>query len=660
MKDINFNSTLNYSKAGKTSARLFSNIINRDEKIKKILKGKKYKSFYEKDYLDEEVKESFEENKDFNNDDIFDENYNEFYNEKLVIQKRKYFDYIKSCAINKTLYKESKEDNKDINKKYKPINSKIKKKKYFIIENIPNKDFIYKKIYYSQSFDKMIGRYDLEKKKKYIEKKLKFVNKKNIKNKKDKEKSKIESDKKEGKEENLTEEEKEEIVKNDNFKTFYMNRTLQEGSIPYLHERKLRTIKAIDLKKKNPIFYKKLSLSSLNNDNNNKFSLRKNNRFFSSLNALHKNNFLINNNTKDNNEKSEIAPKKIFSGLNKKKEKINKNDSFPNNIKIDKSPKKELSFTYKLKKKIRNFSSKDINCSRKNISIGKNNSFASNSLSKTNIKFHRKKSKNNPLLLKINQIESSQNNGISFKNLLSRDYVNRIHMNDRIGAGMSFSPNYSSIFPKVINSVKYSLKHSLNRKSKLRDIGINIEENNKNGYANQNINFSKMLVRGENNSKYPMHMNNVNSRNAFNFITAKSLKMSHYSIRKLNSPKSSFNTKKSFNSNLDNINFKIIHNSIENIKEIREKENRINNYKNNIENIFKKIIFDKLIEKYDIKGIGLDIKKNPKLRKQINSSYKNLLSDYYKMNLDFFEKNYIKKKIDGITFKEIKSKNKIN
>ena len=618
MKGINFNSTFNYQKAGKISAKLFSNIINRDEKISKILKGKKYKSFLEKDFLDEEVKESFEENKNFNNDDIFDENYNEQYNEKLVFQKRKYFDYFKSCAINKTLYKENKEENKGRNKNDKLINSKFNKKKYFIIEKIPNKDFIYKKIYYSQSFDKMIGRNDYEKKKQSIEEMIKSLNKKKIKNKNGNDKSKKELDKKE--ENNLSEEEKEETVKNDNFKTFYINRTLQKGKMPNLHDSNLKTIKRIDFKRKNPIFYKKLSLYSLHKDNN-KFSLRKNNKFFTSLNSLHKNNSLINDNKINSNEKSVIEPKRIFSGLSNKKEEISQNNSIPSNILIDKSP----------------------------------NSYASNSPSKTNINFHTKKPKSNPLLLKTNQQESSKNNGISFKNMLSRDYVNRIHINNRIGAGMPYSPKYSSIFPKVINSVKYSLKHSSNRKTKLRDIGINIEENNKNGHINLSINFSKMFVRDDTNSKYPMHMNKLNSRNSFNFITSKSLKMSHYSKRKLNSPKSSFNTKKSFNSNLDNINSKIIHNCIENIKEMREKENRINNYKNNIENIFRKLIFDKIIERNDINGVVLDMKKNPKLIKQINSSYKKLFSDYYKMNLDIFEKDYIKKKIDGITFKEIKN-----
>ena len=653
MKGINFNFTSNYSKVGKISAKIFSNIINRDEKINKILKRKKYKSFLEKDFLDEEFKEIFEENKNLQNDDIFDKNYDGQYNEKLVLQKRKYFDYFKSCAINKTLFKENKKENKGLKKDNKLIDSKFKKKKYFIIENVPNKDFIFKKINYSQSFDKMMGRYDYEKKKQKIEEMIKSLNKKNIKNKKDKKKSKKELDKSE--ENNLTEEQKEDIVKNYEFKTFYMDRMLQKGKMSVLHGAKLRRTytKGIDLKRNNPFFYKKKSLFSLNSVNN-KFSFRKNKRFFSSSNSLHKNNILIDDNKKNIDEKSVIEQKRIFSGFNKKNEKINHNDSFSSNILIDKSPKKELSFTYKLKKRKR-ISSKDINYSRKNLLNDKNNSYESNSLNKTNINFYRKKSTNNSLLLKTQQIQTSRNNGLSFKNMLSRDYVNRIHINTKIGAGMPYSPQYSSIFPRVINSVKYSLKHSSNRKSKLRDIGINIEENDKNGYINPNIKFSKMFVRDDGNSKFPLHMNKIYSRNAFNSITAKSLKMSHYSKRKLNSPKSSFNTRKSFNSNLDNINSNIIHNSIENIKEIREKENRINNYKNNIENIFRKIISDNIIEKNDINGVVFDVKKNSKLRKQINSSYKKLYSDYYRMNLDIFEKNYTKKKIDGITFKEIKS-----
>ena len=92
---------------------------------------------------------------------------------------------------------------------------------------------------------------------------------------------------------------------------------------------------------------------------------------------------------------------------------------------------------------------------------------------------------------------------------------------------------------------------------------------------------------------------------------------------------------------------------------MKEKEIRIKNYNNNIENIFKKVIYDDIIDKNELNGDIIDFKKNQKLMKTINSYYKNLMLDYYKLNLDFLEKNLEKKKIDGITFKEIKSNNKL-
>ena len=75
--------------------------------------------------------------------------------------------------------------------------------------------------------------------------------------------------------------------------------------------------------------------------------------------------------------------------------------------------KDDYNLIYKLKKRKRKFSSKDINNSRKNILNDKNNSNISNSMNKTNINFDRKKTKNNSLLLKTHQVESSQNNGLT-------------------------------------------------------------------------------------------------------------------------------------------------------------------------------------------------------------------------------------------------------
>ena len=660
MKSNNFRSANNFSKAGKTSAKIYSFIIDRDEKINELLKDKKYKSFIDKNYLDIEDKEIFEDSKNFIYEDIFDENYEDHYNQMLGIQKRKYFKHIQlSCAINKKINKDINRENTNIEKDNKLINSNAyKKKKYIIIENNPNKDYIYKKVIYSQSFEKMLGRDDLEKKKQNIEKKLKSLNKKKIKIQKDNGKSKLDLVIKELIELPENEKEKEESDKKDSFKNLDMNRMLERGAMPRHHDVRLRTTKAIDIKKRNPNIYKKLSLFS-SNDDKNKFGLRKNYRFFSSLNSLHKNNSLINDNIKLSNEKLKLNPKTIFSSLNNKKEKNTKDISFSSNIFIKKSPKKELLTIAEFKKRKRTVSSKEINHHKNNIFHEKNNSFTLNSKNRTNINFHDNKSRNKNQILTSQKVQNSHKKGLSFDNMLSRDYVNRIQINDKIGAGLPLTPNYSTIYPKVINNVKYSIKHIFKKRKDLRDIGINIEEN-KNEDVNKFVNFSKMTGRGDMNSQYPVFMNNINSRNAFNTLTAKSLKMSHFSKRRLNNPISSFNNKKSFNSNLDNINSKIIHDSIDNIKEIREKEIRIKNYKNNIQNIFKKIIYDDIIDKNEINEDVFDFKKNPNLMKQINSSYKNLFSDYYKMNLDYLEKNYSKKKIDGITFKEIKSKNKIN
>ena len=168
-----------------------------------------------------------------------------------------------------------------------------------------------------------------------------------------------------------------------------------------------------------------------------------------------------------------------------------------------------------------------------------------------------------------------------------------------------------------------------------------------------------MFGRGNINPEYPMFMDNINQRNAFDFVTVKSLKMNHSSKRRFNNPISSFNNKKSFNINISNNNLNIKRDNLKNIKEMKEKENRIKIYNSNIKNIFKKVIYDDIIDKNDITEDIIDFEKNPKLIKTINLSYKNLMSDYYKLNLDYLDKNFKKKKIDGITFQEIKSQNKM-
>ena len=670
MKGIDMNTKDNYSRAGRASAKVFSYIIDRADKINQILKDKQYKRYLDQDYFEKEDKDSFDDSKDLIYEDIFDKNYKDHYAELLGQQKVKYFKYIKSCAFNKKFIREDKKDISP-NKKYNKINitkdNKNKDKKYIQLDNSPNRNYLYRKLAYSQSFEKMLGRYDKEEKKKIIEKKLAPFRKKRCKKEEKKKNQKPDLDKKEDKEEEKEEkEEKEEEDEKDkshkkqvvnNPSSLNMDTMLERGNLPKHHDVRIRTTKGIEFKNQSPLFFRQLSsLSVLNDKKRLSFN---NNRLFSSLNTTHKNNLLINENKKFFDEKINPISKRMFSGLSSAKDiKKIKDISFTSNIFLDKSPKKELIFTPEFRSMKRNFSSSDFNNTRKNINPDKNFSYTFNSKSKTNINFHENKTRNRHFKL-ISPKNQTHNSAVSFKKMLSRDYVNRIQINAKIGSGMPLTPNYSYVFPKVVMSVKYSTKSNYNRKPQFREIcGINVEEKKKEGIS-QKINFSKMFGRGNINHEFPVFMDYINSRNAFDFVTVKSLKMNHSSKRRFNNPTSSFNNKKSFNINISNNNINIMRDSVKNIKEMKEKENRIRLYNKNIKNIFKKVDYDDIIDKNDITEDMFDVKKNPELIKTINSSYKNLMNDYYKLNLDYLDKNFGKKKIDGITFQEIKSKNKI-
>lgn len=655
MKKIEFNSKINFSRAGKACSKVFSYIIDRKEKINEILKGKEYKRYLDKDYFEKEDNESFDESKDLNFVDIFDINYKDQYIDFLRQQKKKYFKYVNSCAFNKQFVSLYKDRNNSINKYTKiDYSREDRDKKITHLDNNPNKDYIYPKIFYSQSFQKMMGRYDRENKQKSIEEKLIALKKKINKNKIKKQKSDIDLSLKNENESDKNLNEKN--TTNDEIKAVDMDKMLQRGKLPSHHDVRIRTTKGLDIKKQSPNFTRKFSHFSFKADEN-KFAR---NKYFTSLNALHKNNLLTNKykNFFENKLRPISGSKRIFSGFSSTKEIKTNNNSFTSNIFSDKNSKKDIYFTPEFKKRKRTFSSKDFNNLKKTI---RNKSFTFNSMSKTNYNFHYDKSKIKHFRTNTPQIQTnSHNNALSFGKMLSRDYVNRIQINTKIGAGMPLSPNYNSIYPKVVSSVKYSTKITLSKKTDLREkIGINISEN-KNEEIPQSIYFNKMVGRGDTNSEYPVFMNNINSRNAFDFMTVKSLKMNHNSKRKLNNPISTFNMKKSFNKNISNNNFNIKHDSIEKMKFMKKKVIRIKNYNRNLKNIFKKVFYDELIDKNEIDEDIFDIKNNPKLMNKINQSYKNLMSDYYKLNLDHLDKNFNTKKIDGITFELIKSKNKIN
>ena len=445
----------------------------------------------------------------------------------------------------------------------------------------------------------------------------------------------------------------------DNKYLFNKGEFLKRGFLQKHDNIRIGTTKGKDIKKENPMFFNKKTSLSPRLDKK-KFTFMRNNRLFPSLDIEHKDNLLINDNKNLFDDKSNPNSKRIFSGFNSTEDiyKVKENSS-SRNIFSNKSSKKELTLTPDFVNGKKSVSPNIFNYSQKNSFNEKNISYTFKSMNKTNINFKQKKSRNKRIKLNSAKGNEQHSGAISFRKMLSREYVNRIKLDDKIGAGMPLTPNYESIYPKIVNSVKYSTKISLSKKTKLREMyGINIQEKKTEEVPN-NIYFSKMVGRGDINSEYPVFMNSIYSRNAFDFMTVKSLQMNNSSKRDFNNPISSFINKKSFNSNLEKNNYNTKHDSIKNIKSMKQREERIKNYKNNMSNIFKKVIYDNLIDKNDITEDEFDFKSNQKLIKKINSSYKNIMSDYYKLNLDYLDENLYKKKIDGITFQEIKNKNKV-
>jgi hypothetical protein len=334
------------------------------------------------------------------------------------------------------------------------------------------------------------------------------------------------------------------------------------------------------------------------------------------------------------------------------------------------SGKKTIEFNSDITNNNRTTSSYNINKIKRNVNSEKSNSYSFVYKSKiyinnssNNNKDKITKNNKNYKKMRIFSTPVIHNNAINFKKMLSRKYVNRVIHNDKIGAGSPLNPKYNLIFPKTVMKVKYTKKTNKSNKKEFKGlIGEFLHEINYNKMSKYNTiqhfsNFSKMFGRGTRiDSNFPIFMNNVNTRNAFDLNTEKSLRMNYFSSGKLNNPFSSFNTKKSFNKIISNNLNKNKNNS--KVNNLKNKENRMKYYNNNLNNIFKKVIFDDIVDNNESKckqNVDLfDLKKNPRLVKKINMSYKNLISDYYRFNLDFLDKDSIKDKIDGVTFEIIK------
>ena len=656
MKDLKNILNGNYSQTGKFTAKLYSYIIDKSAHADKILKDKPRKKIVEKSYLERTDNDNLDDKSDEKDYiDIFNENYKNRQNELTEYQRNKLFNYMRSCAINKKYISEENKDNSEYEKRYRyhllhHMHSDNKKPiedhgKLIALDNNINNNNNLHKIVYSQSFYKMVGRDDQEKLKKNIEKKLEEKSK-NVKNNKTFEHN----------QNILSTSIKKSIKKRKNkhkkinIRGVGMDKQLQRGILPEHHDVRIRTAKCLDIEYNNK-YIKPISSSIISKNNSFKnLKNKKINRIFSSV--LPNNNLLINDN-KNTDEKNDINEKRIFSGFSSMKNltlKRHPKSSLENTIKYD------YNFNSELENGLSLF---EFNKIKRRLYSNKNKSYSS-LFKRSKSKFRKSRLFSSPL----------NNKAISFKKMLSREYINRERVNDKIGAGQPYTPNYNIIFPKTIMQVKYITKANHSKKKEFKGmIGEYLTEiNKKNMTPKYNTlkkiqNFSKMFGRGTNmNSKFPIFMNNINTRNAFDFCLEKSLKMNNFSSGKLNNPFSSFNNRKSFNNIIISKN-KERSKSIDN-ENYKKKESRLDYYNNNIDNIFKKVLYDKIVDdnidnKNEENEELLDLKKNPLLAKTINLSYKNLISDYYRLNLDYLNKDSVKDKIDGVTFEVIKN-NKFN
>ena len=231
---------------------------------------------------------------------------------------------------------------------------------------------------------------------------------------------------------------------------------------------------------------------------------------------------------------------------------------------------------------------------------------------------------------------------ISFKKMLSRDYINKIKsikVEDVLSLG---NPNYNFVEPKCIMKVAYTKNHHPLQNQNFKGLGAEAFIDMDKLYSKYNnhslpksIYFKKMAGRGNSSdTKLPIFMINQIDRNSCNTFNEKNLKMNYYSNGQLKQLISCLNDKKSFNYKLN-----------ERLKEESEEKKNFN--------ILAKQIFEKgIINNNDSKLINED-NDNIENRQvcsipfRVNSLFKSFMSEYNR-KISFPEK------IDGVTFKNFK------
>ena len=236
---------------------------------------------------------------------------------------------------------------------------------------------------------------------------------------------------------------------------------------------------------------------------------------------------------------------------------------------------------------------------------------------------------------------------VSFKKMLSRDYLNRLKAEKVDGIYSSATPIYDFVEPKCIMKVCYTNKKQNLQNKSFKGLGpeatfdINkIYDKYNNHNPPKSFYFQKMAGRGHSlESKLPMFMTNPVDRNSFITFNEKNLKMNSYSNGQLKQLISCINDRKSFN-------FKL-----------KEKNEDETEERKNFENFAKQIFEKGIINNNEFKSLEEDTlsvenKIIYSLPFRVNSLFKNFMAEYNR-------KNTCSEKIDGITFKNFKIANKI-
>jgi len=242
--------------------------------------------------------------------------------------------------------------------------------------------------------------------------------------------------------------------------------------------------------------------------------------------------------------------------------------------------------------------------------------------------------------------QTSKFKGINFKQMLSREYLNKINSNKE-PIHPAVTPNYSAVEPKTIMKVIYSKsKKDENKKQIIAYKGDftydinNIYNNYNNHHYPKKFNLSKMCGRFEKeNNALPLFMIRSFDRNSIDNLNEISLKMNNYANRAFQDIQSTFSPKKTFNARL----------KLNDIK----KENQIMEYN---KKYYKK--------NSNIKIRYTDEKKDKSILNVIpkNSWLKNKLGEFYKKDYDNLghdlASSFIGSRVDGVTFKLYENKSK--